>query len=127
MTIKNLLSVTAIGVLVLGLAWILFPARMLQAWGAAPVPIANYMSRRYAVMFFGYAFIMWKTRNAQPSDAKRAIVGGGFVTSLCMAAMSSYRLISHSINAFGWFPLAAESLLTVGFGYFRFYKQEPAA
>jgi hypothetical protein len=59
--------------LVLGLVWILFPEATLAGWGATVSDIAVYMSRRYAALFFGYALILWLTREAPQSQTRRAI------------------------------------------------------
>jgi hypothetical protein len=128
MTIKNLFSIAAILDLLLGAAWLLFPEAVLAWWGTtAPDEMLVYISRRYAVLFLGFGITLWLSRNSPPSVARRALVVGGFVVTLLMAAMSLMGALAGTINAFGYMSFAIEALLAAGFAYFLFVRREPTS
>ena len=122
MTVKNLFRVAALLTLVLGLVWMLFPEAMLTGWGATASDIAIYMSRRYAALFFGYALILWLARESPQSQARRAIMAGGFVATVLMALLSLSGVLTSRITVMGLFACAIETLLAFGFGYFLFAR-----
>ena len=123
MTIKNLFSLAAILDLLLGAAWILAPKAVLAWWGTSTSDeMLVYISRRYAIMFLGYAATLWLARNSPASDTRRALVVGGLIVTVLLAVMSLMGALDGTINAFGYLSFAIEALLAISFGYFLFVK-----
>lgn len=124
MTLKTLFSMAAGLSLVLAVSWVFFPATMLRSWNASTDEITVYMSRRYGGLLFGYTVMLWMSRNAPPSPARRAIVVAGFVLSCVMTALSLMGVLSGTIGPSAWGAVVVEALLLVGFGYFCFAARE---
>jgi len=120
MTAKRLFSLSAFFALLLGLAWMLFPESLLSSWGISSNPALVYLSRRYSVQFLGSALVLWFARNDSQTQTGHAVVAGNFITSMLMAGMSLYGVLSSTINSLGWMAFGLEILLTSGFGYFLF-------
>lgn len=100
----------------LGAAYLLVPQVMLAQWGVPDADaITIYMSRRYAVMFFGYSTLLWLARGATGSPAGKAISAGGVVATAAMAAMSAYGPLSGVVGPFAWSAVAIEVVLAVMF------------
>ncbi|MBL8137097.1 MAG: hypothetical protein JNL48_10795 [Acidobacteria bacterium] len=74
-----------------------------------------YMSRRYAVMFFGYTTLLWLSRHHTGTPAGRAICAGGSVVTGVMALLSLQGVLSGVVGPFAWSAVVAEVLLAVSF------------
>lgn len=113
---RTFFSVAAVLTLGLGAAWCLAPGAMYGQWGVAdPSPIAVYMARRYATMFFGYTVLLWLARDATASPAGRAIAAGGVVVTAVMAAVSAWGAISGVAGPMIWSATVIEIVLAVFF------------
>jgi hypothetical protein len=100
----------------LGAAYLIVPEVMLAQWGVPdPDPITVYMSRRYAVMFLGYATLLWLGRTATASPAGKAICAGGAVVTSAMAVLSAWGPLSGVVGPFAWSAAAIEVVLAVCF------------
>ena len=127
MTVKLLLIISAVLTLALGVTWIIVPEVYLSLWGLPVTEAAVYMSRRYAVLFLGYAVICWMARHAPPSPERRAILAGGFTVCAALATISLVGVLSGSINVWGWQLLVVEVLLASGFAYHLFIRRQASA
>ncbi len=100
----------------LGLGWLVAPAFMLDQWGVPDADAATvYMSRRYAVMFFGYTTLLWLARQHTGTPAGRAICAGGTVVTGVMALLSLQGVLSGVVGPFAWSAVVAETLLATFF------------
>lgn len=117
MTTRPLFTIASILVVGLGLAWLVVPEQMLLGWGATPDPTLVYMSRRYAVLFFGYGVILWGSRSTAPSPTRRWIVAGALLTTGLMGTMSVLGVVTNTISLAGLLALFVEGTLTAGFAW----------
>jgi hypothetical protein len=117
MPTRPLFTITSILVVGLGLAWLVVPEQMLLSWGATPDQTLVYMSRRYAVLFFGYGAMLWGSRSASPSPTRRWIVLGTLLTTALMGTMSLVGVVTQTIAFSGLLALVVEGALTAGFAW----------
>ncbi|HEX7760092.1 MAG TPA: hypothetical protein VF459_11345 [Caulobacteraceae bacterium] len=98
--------------LVLGCLLVFLTRVVLRAWGAAdPSALAVYAIRRYGVLFFGYALILWSMRNLGPSRARTGLLGGVAVVGAFMAALSLLGIRQGVVGPGMWPAVVVESLL----------------
>jgi hypothetical protein len=81
------------------------------------------MTRFFGSAMLGYGLLIWLARNAQESEARRAIIlslilsfGVGFIVAL-------RGQISGVVNTLGWFTVALYLFFVLGYGYFLFAKE----
>ncbi len=127
MTLKALFTIAAAVTAFMGVSWLLFPGAMLTQWSVSPNPLAEYIGRRYAAMFFGYSVIAWLAREASDSPARRAIVAGAFALNCANTAVTLFGLATAAIGPAAWFVVILEAFLAVGFGYFLFSERRTIA
>ena len=113
---KAFFIVVAVFTALLGLAWVFFPASMLGGWGVEPNSVAVYMGRRYGGLFFGYSVILWLSRNAGPSPARRAILAGGAVVTGVVGILSVMGAVTGVVGPGVWGAAIPEILLAGAFG-----------
>lgn len=126
MSLKTLFTITAVLTALLGLSWFLFPGLMLAQWNVAGNHAAEYMSRRYGVLFFGYSIVLWCTRTSPASPARSAIMAGTFVVCSLIAIVSLLGVLSGTIGPAAWAAVIVEVLLAAGFGYLLFSERGSA-
>jgi hypothetical protein len=114
-SVKIFFAVAAALTLMLGVAWTLFPASMLSSWDMQANVAAIYMGRRYGGLFFGYALILWLARGAESSTARRAVIAGGALVTLVMAALSLFGILTSVAGPGAWAAALIEVLLAAGF------------
>lgn len=115
---RALFVATAALLALLGVSWLLAPETMLSLWGAQGDPITTYMARRYAVLFFGYAVILWLSRTAPASPARDAILAGTTVVAGVMAIVSLFGVLTGTVGPAAWIAVVIEVALATSFGYF---------
>lgn len=114
--VRTFFAMAAVLTAGLGAAYVIAPEFMLAQWGVPEADaITIYMSRRYAVMFFGYATLLWLARDATRSPAGKAICAGGVVATTAMAVLSAWGPLSGVVGPFAWSAVAIEVVLAVFF------------
>jgi hypothetical protein len=122
---KAFFRIAAALTLFLGVAWLFFPREMLASWGAQGGDVTVYMARRYGGLFFGYATILWRSRNAATSTARTAILSGGAVVTTVLTVVSLLGAISGVVNPAIWSAVVVEAVLATAFGYFLLTSRKP--
>lgn len=113
---RTFFSIAAVLTFAIGAAWLLAPVFMFDQWSVTdPSPIAVYMARRYATLFFGYTVLLWLSRDAATSPAGRPIVAGGTVVSSSIAVVSAWGVLSGVVGPVVWLVTALEVALAAGF------------
>jgi Kef-type K+ transport system membrane component KefB len=72
--------------------------------------------------FIGFAVLTWSARNANDSDARRAIVLALVVSDVIGFIAALIAQLADVVNSLGWSTVAIYLLLALGFGYFQFAK-----
>jgi len=119
---RALTATTLMGVF--GLGWLIMPAALGRYWRMAPGESLDYMGRRYGALLVGLGVTVWLGRNALPTQARRALMIGAFVSLVLTTALSLYGALVLTLNA--WPPFVVELALTVGMGW-ALRKPEPVA
>ncbi len=116
MTLKAVLTVSAIYLAVLGVGFMLAPREI--GIGAVP-PDASPALVAYLRIFggpcLGIAVLNWWTRNAEPSAACDAVVLGNIVGFGCVAAMDVWGVFSGGARPVAKVFLVIHLLMTVAF------------
>lgn len=116
MSLKAMLTISAIYLGVLGLGFMFAP----QQTGIEAVPpdappaLIAYL-RVFGGPFIGIAVLNWLARDAEPSTARRAIVIANTVGFACVAAMDVWGVFGHTARAAARVFLVVHLLMTIGF------------
>ena len=124
MKLKSLFVFNAITAIIFGVGSVLAPQMIVSLFGATLNPAGMLMMRYGGAWLIGIGLLAWFTRNAADSEARRAIV---LAFLICYSIAFIVALISQLaavLNAFGWGTFALNLLLTLGYGYFQFAKQQ---
>lgn len=124
MSLKTFLTIVFAAVLGLGLGQVFATSLTHRIWGAQPDALAIFMSQRWGVTMLGQAIVYWLIRDAGPSPTRRAVLIGGFLTSLFTAITSLIAVLSGVIGAGGWFAFVLEMLIAAGFAYYVFIRRQ---
>ncbi|MCF6326546.1 MAG: hypothetical protein L3J21_04540 [Devosiaceae bacterium] len=78
-------------------------------------PTGDFISRRAAVLFLGYAVLMWGLRNAPPSAERRAVCLAAVVMTGGLALLGIGEVLRGFAGPYTWVPIVLELLLMSGF------------
>lgn len=113
---RTVFAVAAILTLAIGAIWLLAPDFMYGQLGVNDAgPVAIYMARRYATMFFGYSVLLWLARDIAASPAGRVIAAGGAVVATVLAGVSAWGATSGVTGPAIWGAAALEVVLAAFF------------
>lgn len=84
---------------------------------------AIFMNRLFAAALLTYALVAWFARDAEPSEARRAIVSGYFIPIVIGFILTLVAQLSGVMNAFGWALVALYFTMGLGYGYFFFTER----
>ena len=124
MNISNWFIISSIVFFLFGLGFFLVPGTVLSLYYETLTQAALDLARLVGAAYLGIAALIWFARNARPSEARRAIVIGGFVISALGFVAAVWIQFSGAINALGWSTIIIELLFALAFGYFAFMKQD---
>ena len=116
MTLKVVLTVSAIYLSVLGLGFMFVPREIgIDAVPADASPALVAYLRIFSGPFLGIAVLNWMARNAQPSTARDAIVLANIVGFGCVAAMDVWGVFSGDARPVAKIFLVIHLLMFVAF------------
>ena len=122
MKLKTLMTINSVVALIFGIAFVLIPWQVFKIYGPGSSEILNYMGQLLGAAFIGFGLISWRTRNAEQSDALKAIVFSFFIAHAIGFIIALIGQLNNVVNTFGWSTVAIYFLLALGFGYFQFSK-----
>lgn len=125
MRLSLTLTVTAIGAFVFGLAYLLFPERLLALYGITLDPSAQWSARYLGATLLGLGAVNWLGRTIQSGSGLRAILVGTFMAALVGFIVSLFELLNGSGSAMIWTTVIIYFLLSVGYGDFVFRTPPP--
>jgi len=123
MTIRNFFVVSAIIIFLSGVVSIISPQMMFDAWGTASNQAGLIITQLSGALEVGLGLILWLARNAGVSNARKAIVIGGFITYILFFIIMMLNL-STELSPAVWANIALYLLLALGFGFFAFLKKD---
>jgi len=109
--------------LLFGFAFVLAAGAVLSLYGVTLNQGGLLVARLFGSALIGFGILTFLARNIEESKAMGAIV-----LALCLSDVVGFIValqgqLSGAINAFGWSTVIIYLLLALGFGYFRFIKQ----
>ena len=118
------MTVTAVGSLLFGLAYLLVPASLASLYGITIDPSSPH-PRYFGSALVGFAAVLWLARKVPSGPALRAVLVGSFlasITGLLVAVVQALDVIGNTLE---WSTVVIYFLLTVGFGDFVFRTPPP--
>ena len=126
MKLKTLMIINSIVAIVFGVLFVIVPAQAYSCYNITADEQLIYMGRLFGSALIGFALLTWIARNANDSDARRAIVYALFTADCIGFIIALIGQINNVVNALGWSTVAIYLLLALGFGYFQFFKPAPS-
>jgi hypothetical protein len=124
MKLNIFMTIAAIVAIIFGLGFILAPAAALQPYGTTTDLTGQFLGRYLGASLVGLAFVIWLTRNAAPSETRKGLLAGLFVTMLLGFVVALYDKFAGNGNSLIWLNVVIYLLLAIGFGYFAFMKKD---
>ena len=122
MKLSTLMVINAVISAVFGIAFVLIPWQVLSLYGVQPNPALNYVGQLFGVSLVTFAVLTWSARNADASDARKAIILAFVIGDSIGCIIALIAQLGGVVNAFGWSTVAIYLFLALGFGYFQFAK-----
>ena len=127
MKIKSLFTIAAVVQTIFGLGFLLIPETLTSFYGNTLSQGGVVFARLFGAAILALAATLWFARDSAESEARRAIVIGGFVNSLIGFLVSLFSQVAGMVNALGWSTVLIFLFFAVGFGYFLFTKPDESA
>jgi hypothetical protein len=119
MKLGYLFVIAAVVTFVFGLGFVLLPEQLLSIYGVNKLdPAGILIGRLFGAALLGYGALYWFARDAEDSEARRAMLIGGFVSAAVGFVAFLLAQLGGVVNGLGWVNVAIYLLLAVGFGYF---------
>jgi hypothetical protein len=125
MNLRILMIINTVIAGLFGLAFVLIPWQVISIYGVQPNPAINYVGELFGAALIAFAVLSWSARDAEDSDARRAIVRALFFGDAIGFILSLIAQLNAVVNNLGWLTVVIYLFLAAGFGYFHFNK--PAA
>ena len=118
MRLGNLLTIVSVAAFAFGLGFLLLPEQVLGLFGVTLDTAGILFVRLLGAAIIGYGALDWFARNAEDSEARRAIVVAGFIWHLLGGVVLLLGQLSGVFNTLGWLNVGLLLLFALGFGYF---------
>ena len=122
MKFRTLMVLKAFVCLVFGVLFLAVPAQAMSLFGVTLDAGGVFALRLYGAALAGNLLLSWFARDAEPSQALRAIVLAGFVYDAIGLVVALAAVLTGVMNAMGWLAVLIYLVLALGFGYFQFIK-----
>ncbi len=122
MKLKVLFIITAIIAIVFGVVFVIIPAQVYSLYGIESGAGLNYMGQLFGAALIAIGLISWHSRNAADSDARKAIILAFFIADGIGFVVALIGQLNDVVGSLGWLTVAIYFLLSLGFGYFQFFK-----
>jgi hypothetical protein len=124
MRLKLTMTVTAIGSLLFGIAFILFPENVASIYGAT-IDQSNQYPRFLGSALIGFGTVLWLARKITSGPGLQAVLIGSFIASIFGFVISIIQAIDVTGNSLEWTTVIIYLLLSVGFGDYVFRTPPP--
>ncbi len=122
MKLKVLFIITAIIAIVFGVVFVIIPAQVYSLYDIESGAGLNYMGQLFGAALIAIGLISWQSRNAADSDARRAIILAIFIADGIGFVIALIGQLNDVVGSLGWLTVAIYFLLSLGFGYFQFFR-----
>ena len=127
MQIRRVFIFAAVVQTIFGLGFLLIPETISTFYGNTLSQGGVVFARLFGTAILALAAIFWFARDAEESEARRAIVIGGFVNSLIGFLVALFSQVTGMVNALGWSTVLIYLFFAMDFGYFMFKKPDENA
>jgi uncharacterized protein YjeT (DUF2065 family) len=124
MRLQLTMTVAAIGSLLFGIAFLLFPENVASLYGVT-IDQSNQYPRFFGSALIGFGIVFWLARKIASGPALRAILIGSFIASITGLVVSIFQAVDITGNSLEWSTVIIYLLLSVGFGDFIFRTPPP--
>jgi uncharacterized protein YjeT (DUF2065 family) len=124
MRLQLTLAVAAIGSIIFGIAFLLFPENVASLYGVT-IDQSNQYPRFFGSALIGFGTLLWLARNITSGPGLRAILIGSFIASIIGLVISIFQAIDITGNSLEWSTVFIYFLLSIGFGDFVFRTPPP--
>lgn len=118
------MTVAAIGSILFGIAFLIFPDNVASLYGVT-IDHSNQYPRFFGSALIGFGSILLNARNIKSGPALRAILVGSFIASTIGLVVSLIQAIDGIGNSLEWTTVIIYFLLSIGFGDFIFRTPPP--
>lgn len=120
MTFKLVCIANAVVAIAFGIAFVVAaePTMAMYATEGAPglTPLGLLITNLFGAAFIGFGVIAFQARDAEDSEARRAIALGFVVGNTIGAVMTVLGINAGASNPLGWSTVALYAIFAVGFG-----------
>jgi hypothetical protein len=117
---RLLFTIAAVLALAYGVAFILFPAKLLSFYGVTLLAGGQWIGRFLGSAFLGLGVVDWLARNVERGEGLRAIMLGNFVFAATGAVVAILNIVYGPGNALFWFTFVCYLFLALAFAYYCF-------
>jgi hypothetical protein len=115
--IRTLFILAAVVQGLFGLGFLLIPETLTSFYGNTLGQGGVIFARLFGTALLALAATFWFARDAEESEARRAIIIGGLVNSLIGFLVALYSQVTGMVNELGWSTVIIYFLFAVDFGY----------
>lgn len=126
MSLKTLFIITSIIAFVFGVLFVIIPTPLYSLYGIESNMVLNYMGELFGAALIALGLISWLSRNITNPEALKAVTLSFFIADGIGFIIALIGQLNNVVNALGWLTVVIYLLLSLGFGYFRFSKQNPS-
>ncbi len=121
MKLSHVFSFNALVALVYAIGFVIVPNTVMALHGIPEGAAQALLAQYFGVALIGLGLVAWFVRDITDPPMKDGITLSLFLSSLVGFVLSLQATLSGQMNAVGWLPTAVYLLLSLGFGYFRFF------
>lgn len=118
----NVMVIQSVVFALAGLGTLLAPQQLMSFYGITLSPGGVGLARLYGATLMMGAIIYWLARDVKPSDARNALVIGGFAGNVLAILVGSVYALTGIYNTTAWINVLVWLLMAIDFGYFLFVK-----
>lgn len=122
MKLSHVFIFNTIVALAYGIGGLVIPATILGWHGMSQGPTEVLLGQFFGVSLIGIGLVTLLARNVADPQALDAITLGLLISDVIGLVVSLMGVLGGVMNAVGWGAVAIYVLLTLGYGYFRFFK-----
>lgn len=119
MSLRTMLTITAVIALAYGVSYQVAPAGVLELYGVTLESGSIFMARLFGAALIGIGLLTWLIRKTQDRITHRAIVPAMLVYSLVGFVVALHATVSGVMNSVGWSGVAIFLFLSVGYAYLQ--------
>jgi uncharacterized PurR-regulated membrane protein YhhQ (DUF165 family) len=124
MKLSTLFTIHSIVGIIFGLAYVIAPQESISYYGKQFGEAGIVIARLLGAAFINYGVIAWLARKAEDSKARQAIILGFFISLVIAFIISLVTMLTGRWSAINWSTVAIYFLLSLGYGYFQFFKKD---